>query len=150
MKVLVTGAKGQLGQELVTIIGLNHDVIGLGSDELDVCNLAHCLDIVHKHQPDAVIHAAAYTAVDLAELNADRAFAVNAFGSRNMAIAAERIKAKLCYISTDYVFDGLAGLPYKEYDQTNPLSVYGKSKQAGEQLVQSLSSRYFIVRTSWI
>jgi dTDP-4-dehydrorhamnose reductase len=150
MKVIVTGANGQLGKDLVAIFSLQHEVIGLGSKELDVRNLAQCLDTFRKLRPDVVIHAAAYTAVDQAETDEDAAYAINAFGSRNIALAAEGINAKLCYISTDYVFDGMASSPYKEYDNTNPLTVYGKTKRAGEQLVQSFSSRYYIVRTSWL
>ncbi|MEW8986727.1 MAG: dTDP-4-dehydrorhamnose reductase, partial [Bacillus sp. (in: firmicutes)] len=97
-----------------------------------------------------IIHCAAYTAVDNAETNQDQAYLVNAIGTGNLSVAAERIKSKLCYISTDYVFDGTASSPYYEYDITNPQTVYGKSKRAGEQLVQSLCSRWFIVRTSWV
>jgi dTDP-4-dehydrorhamnose reductase len=150
MKVLVTGANGQLGQDLLRIIGLQHHVIGLGRNELDVRNLVQCRVRIQEFQPDVIIHAAAYTAVDQAESDEDDAYAINAFGSRNVAVAAEEIGAKLCFISTDYVFDGTTDKPYKEYDNTNPSSVYGKSKLAGEQLVQSLSNRYFIVRTSWV
>jgi dTDP-4-dehydrorhamnose reductase len=150
MKVLVTGANGQLGRDLVDIIGSAHEVFGFGSKELDICDLEQCRQLCNQIKPNVIIHAAAYTAVDLAESEVDKAFAVNAFGSRNVAIAAEEIGAKLCYISTDYVFDGTSVKPYKEYDNTNPQSVYGKSKLAGEQLVQSLSNRYFIVRTSWV
>ncbi len=108
MRIIVTGANGQLGKDLVAIIGLKHEVIGLGSKELDVRNLALCLEIFQKLRPDVVLHAAAYTAVDQAESDEDEAYAVNAFGSRNIALAAERVQAKLCYISTDYVFDGTA------------------------------------------
>lgn len=150
MKVLVTGANGQLGQDLVSILQGIHEVFGFGSKELDVRNLEQCRLIFRQIKPDVIIHAAAYTAVDQAETDDDNAFAVNAFGSRHIAMAAEEIGAKLCYISTDYVFDGTSDKPYKEYDNTNPQSIYGKSKLAGELLVQSLSNRYFIIRTSWV
>jgi dTDP-4-dehydrorhamnose reductase len=150
MKVLITGASGQLGRDLVDIIGLEHEVFGFGSKELDIREVKQCRAVFKIHQPDVIIHAAAYTAVDQAESDEDNAFAVNAFGSRNIALAAEEIGAKLCYISTDYVFDGRSEKSYKEYDNTNPQSIYGKSKHAGELLVQSLSNRYFIVRTSWV
>ncbi|MBW7460187.1 dTDP-4-dehydrorhamnose reductase, partial [Paenibacillus sepulcri] len=103
-----------------------------------------------RFQPDAVIHCAAYTAVDKAESEPDEAFRVNAAGTRNLAIASREIGAKLCYISTDYVFDGTSVIPYNEIDNTNPRTVYGKSKLAGEQAVTSLHDRYFIVRTSWV
>ncbi|OXM88405.1 dTDP-4-dehydrorhamnose reductase [Paenibacillus rigui] len=150
MRVLVTGAGGQLGYDVVRLFQPSSDVIGLGRDELDITNTEQCIRVLEQHQPDVVIHCAAYTSVDLAEQDEDTTFAVNAYGARNMAVAAERIGAKMCYISTDYVFDGNTTVPYKEYDQPNPLGVYGKSKLAGERMVESLSSKYFIVRTSWV
>lgn len=150
MKVLVTGASGQLGSDLVKILSLKHEVIGLDRKQLDITNLEQCRKVIAYYHPDTIIHAAAYTAVDLAETEVDRAYEVNAYGTRNIALAAEQIGAKVCYISTDYVFDGTKATPYFEYDQTNPQSVYGSSKRAGEQLLASLCSRYFIVRTSWV
>ncbi|WP_328800983.1 dTDP-4-dehydrorhamnose reductase [Paenibacillus sp. LX16] len=151
MKVLVTGAYGQLGKDVVKVFQeQGHDVVGCGRDELDITNLEQAVKIIEQFQPDAVIHCAAYTAVDAAETDVDRAYQVNAAGTRNMAIATEKVGAKLVYISTDYVFDGLAVQPYHEYDNTNPQSIYGKSKRAGEVLTQTLSGRYFIVRTSWV
>jgi dTDP-4-dehydrorhamnose reductase len=150
MKILVTGAKGQLGKDLVTQLKSRHEVYGLGRGELDITDENQCKSSILDIQPDAVVHCAAYTAVDLAETEEDTAYKVNASGTRNLAAAAEVVGAKFCYISTDYVFDGTASTPYKEYDPTNPQSVYGKSKRAGEQLVQTLSSKYFVVRTSWV
>lgn len=150
MRILVTGANGQLGIDLVERLNQQHDVFGLGRTELDVRRLDQCLSVTRSIKPDAIIHLAAYTAVDQAESEEDEAYSVNAYGSRNMAIAAQENGAKLCYVSTDYVFDGSASVPYKEYDNTNPLSVYGKSKRAGEFLTSSLCSQYFIVRTSWL
>lgn len=151
IKILVTGANGQLGQELVRLPERSDlEIIGLARAELDITDLAQCRNVMHSHKPDAVIHCAAYTKVDQAESEPDEAYRVNAYGARNAAVAAEEISAKFVYISTDYVFNGRANRPYCEYDRTDPQSVYGKSKLAGEQLVQSLSSRYFIVRTSWV
>ena len=150
MKVMITGANGQLGRDLVELIGQQHETVGLGRNQLDIRNLKQCKQVVREIKPNVILHTAAYTAVDLAESQEDEAYAVNAYGSRNIAMAAEEIGAKLCYISTDYVFDGTAATPYKEYDATNPQGVYGKSKYAGEQLVQSFSSQYFILRTSWV
>ena len=151
MKILVTGANGQLGQELVRLPARSDlEIIGLARAELDITDLAQCRNVMHSHKPDAVIHCAAYTKVDQAESEPDEAYRVNAYGTRNAAVAAEEIGAKFVYISTDYVFDGRADRPYREYDRTDPQSVYGRSKLAGEQLVQSLYSRYFIVRTSWV
>ncbi|NOJ73718.1 dTDP-4-dehydrorhamnose reductase [Paenibacillus alvei] len=151
MKVLVTGAKGQLGADVVRLFSeKGHDVIGMGRDQLDITDIKICNNIIMELRPEAIIHCAAYTAVDNAETDQDGAYLVNAIGTRNITIAAEKIKAKMCYISTDYVFDGVSTSPYYEYDNTNPLTVYGKSKRAGEQLVQTLCSKWFIVRTSWV
>ncbi|MFB6367615.1 dTDP-4-dehydrorhamnose reductase [Paenibacillus elgii] len=150
MKVLVTGARGQLGTDVVDIFKEKYCVFGLGRKELDITNLEQTKNVINELRPDVIIHAAAYTAVDLAETEEEQAYRVNAVGTRNLAICAEQVGAKMCYISTDYVFDGTSTIPYREYDNTNPLSVYGKSKRAGEVLVQSLCSKYFIVRTSWV
>ncbi|PWW08463.1 dTDP-4-dehydrorhamnose reductase [Paenibacillus cellulosilyticus] len=150
IRVLVTGANGQLGRELMLRSDPAYELFGFGRDELDIADLAQCRAAVEQVRPHAVIHCAAYTAVDRAEADADNAYQVNAAGSRNIAIAAREAGAKLAYVSTDYVFDGRSTTPYNEYDETNPLTVYGKSKLAGEQLVQSLHDRYFIVRTAWV
>lgn len=150
IRIVVTGANGQLGQDIVKHLKTKHEVHGLGREQLDVTNEIQCLQILEELRPDVVIHSAAYTSVDLAETEEELAFRVNAEGTRILAVAAERIGAKLCYISTDYVFDGTAESPYREDDKTNPQSVYGKSKRAGEQHVESLSSKFFIVRTSWV
>ncbi|CAH0121700.1 dTDP-4-dehydrorhamnose reductase [Paenibacillus sp. CECT 9249] len=151
MKVIVTGAGGQLGTDVAAIFKQNgHDVIDLDRSKLDIANQQACNDIISASQPDVIVHCAAYTAVDAAESEEDQAYLVNAVGSRNIAVAAEKTGAKVCYLSTDYVFDGTSTEPYREYDSTNPKTIYGKSKRAGEQLVQTLCSRYFIVRTSWV
>lgn len=151
MKVLVTGAAGQLGTDVVSLFReAGHLVIACDREKLDITDQSACFMTLNKYHPDAVIHCAAYTAVDLAEQEVDAAYTINAVGTRNMALASERIGAKFCYISTDYVFDGFSMTPYHEYDNTNPQTIYGKSKQAGENLVQSLTSAYFIVRTSWV
>lgn len=151
MKLIVTGANGQLGKDVVQLAKQRgFEVYGFGRDEMDVTSLDQVRTHVQTIQPDVIIHCAAYTKVDLAEDEVEQAYRVNANGSRNVAISAEEIGAKVCYISTDYVFDGTSTVPYQEYDQTNPLSIYGKSKLAGEELTKTLSSRYFIVRTSWV
>ncbi|GAV12370.1 dTDP-4-dehydrorhamnose reductase [Paenibacillus sp. NAIST15-1] len=151
MKIIVTGASGQLGKDLVSILMKSgHEVLGYSRQELDITNQYLCESIICSQRPDAIIHCAAYTAVDMAETDADQAYLVNGVGSRNIAVAAEKVNAKVCYISTDYVFDGNSSMAYNEYDNTNPQSIYGKSKRAGEYLVQTFSSRYFIVRTSWV
>jgi dTDP-4-dehydrorhamnose reductase len=156
MRVLVTGAGGQLGRELCetgkgwTAGDEPLDIVGLDRRQLDVTDPSACREAIAAYRPDAVIHAAAWTAVDRAEEEPDEAFRVNAAGTRNMAVAAREGGAKFCYVSTDYVFDGRSSVPYSEYDLPNPLNVYGKSKLAGERLTQSLADRWFIVRTSWV
>lgn len=151
MKILVTGAKGQLGMDVVRLFSQNgHSVFGLDRTKLDITDEKKCSNVIQELRPEAIIHCAAYTAVDNAESDPDRAYLVNTIGTRNIAIASESVQAKICYISTDYVFEGNNSRPYYEYDNTNPLTIYGKSKRAGEQLIQSLSTRWFIVRTSWV
>ncbi|GAB6991378.1 dTDP-4-dehydrorhamnose reductase [Paenibacillus pini] len=151
MRIVVTGASGQLGTDVVLLLqGENHDVLGCTRNNLNITDLEQCKKVIGTFLPEAVIHCAAYTAVDAAETDIDKAYQVNAVGTRNIAIASEQVGAKMIYISTDYVFNGRSELPYQEYDNTDPQGVYGKSKRAGELLVQNLSSRYFIVRTSWV
>lgn len=151
MKVLVTGAKGQLGRDVVLLLEKEgHSVLACDRDRMDITNQAQCNEVISSYHPEVVVHCAAYTAVDAAETDIDGAYKVNAVGTRNVTVAAEKAGAKLVYISTDYVFDGNSLNPYQEYDDTNPQSVYGESKRAGELLVQSLSSKWFVVRTSWV
>lgn len=152
MRVLVTGANGQLGHDLTKVLSSQQglEVVGCDRQQLDVGDLERVRSEVQRVSPDVVIHTAAYTAVDQAETNVDDAFRTNADGSRNVALAAEEASAKVCYISTDYVFDGALYRPYREFDRPGPMSVYGQSKLAGEVLTQTLCSRYFIVRTAWV
>ncbi|MCM3786615.1 dTDP-4-dehydrorhamnose reductase [Neobacillus mesonae] len=151
MKVLVTGAAGQLGKDVVLLLQKKGcEVLACDRHTLDITDSEQCEAVVSDFLPQAIIHCAAYTAVDAAETDIEGAYLVNATGSRNLTVAAERYQAKMVYISTDYVFNGESSNPYHEYDNTDPKSIYGKSKRAGEILIQSLSSRYFIVRTSWV
>ena len=151
MKIMITGANGQLGQELVQQFNQTQfSIYAFTKNDLDITDEEKVQKVVEEIQPDVIINAAAYTKVDLAETEEDLAYNINGFAQRNLAVAAEKVGAKICYVSTDYVFDGTATIPYKEYDACNPLGVYGKSKYVGEQLTQTLSSKYFIVRTSWV
>lgn len=150
LKIVVTGANGQLGRELTLWATDAADIVGFGRAELDITILEQCKTILEQQKPDIVIHCAAYTAVDQAESEPDAAFLVNEEGTRNLAEAAAAVGAKICYVSTDYVFDGTGSKPYQEQDQTNPQTIYGKSKLAGEHAVQTLIERHFIVRTSWV
>src|SRR6516165_7394199 len=130
MRVLVTGAGGQLGLDLVsafTDAGRHHEVVGFSHDRLDVGDRDAVLQTVGAVRPDVVVHAGAWTAVDACEADPDRAYRVNALGTRHVAEAARSAGAYALYISTDYVFDGLATRPYREWDEPNPLSVYGRS-----------------------
>ena len=148
MKVLVTGADGQLGRELVALLhGGGHDVVGTDQGSLDITDRGAVLQAVAGLRPDAVIHAAAWTAVDACETDPDLAFRVNALAVRHVAEASRRFGAHLCHLSTDYVFDGTKVAPYVEWDLPNPQSVYGRSKLGGERELDGSST---LVRTSWV
>ncbi|MBM7645057.1 dTDP-4-dehydrorhamnose reductase [Scopulibacillus daqui] len=150
-KVLITGANGQLGRELTWILkSCGYSVYPFGHKQLDITNQQQTAAVAKDIRPHIVIHAAAYTNVDQAETDRDQAFAVNAYGTRNIAAASEDVRAKLVYISTDYVFNGLKEGPYHEFDNTSPLGVYGQSKLAGEAFVKDFHSKFFIIRTSWL
>jgi len=153
MRVVITGAGGQLGQDLVTSFleaGSHHEIGGLGHDQLDVANRDAVLQVIGTVRPDVVVHAGAWTAVDACQADPDRAYRVNALGSRHVAEAARLTGAHVVYISTDYVFDGMSDRPYREWDDPNPLSVYGRSKLAGEKEVLAGVPRVAVVRTSWV
>lgn len=149
MKVIVTGANGQLGVELQAALA-GHQVYAVDIEELDITDFYEVVRQVRDFKPDLIIHGAAYTDVDGSELNPDIAYRVNAAGTQNLAVAAAGAGAAMLYVSTDFVFDGQKGAPYHEFDDPNPLSVYGRSKLAGERYVQSLTNRYFICRTAWL
>lgn len=151
MKILVTGAMGQLGRDVTELCRSGgHTVFALDRQEMDITDWEQVKAAFEALRPDAVIHTAAYTAVDRAEAEPDEAYRVNTVGTRNIAAASERVGARCCYISTDYVFDGKSSQPCGEYDRTDPQSVYGKTKLAGERLVSALCTRWYIVRTSWV
>lgn len=149
MKVVVTGAKGMLGTKLMTILN-GYDVIGLDIQELDITDKSAVVRAVAYHKPDVLINSAAFTKVDECETKVDPAFAVNAEGPGNLALACKDNGIKLVHIGTDYVFEGTNTTPYREDDETNPLSIYGKSKLAGEENIKALLDDYLIVRTQWL
>lgn len=149
MRVLVTGAQGQLGHDLLAAFA-DDDVIGTDQASLDVTDEPSVVATVRDHAPDLVVHAAAFTQVDACETAPDTAWSVNAVGTWWVARACALAGAAMVYVSTDYVFDGLAGRPYTEFDRTNPQSVYGRSKEAGEQLVRRTVDQHYVVRTSWV
>lgn len=151
MKILVTGASGQLGYDVCLELkrrGIN--CLGTNSANMDITNGEVVKSVITAYHPDAVIHCAAYTAVERAEDEPDLAFSVNEQGTRNIAEVCRKTSAKLLYISTDYVFSGEGTQPYEVDDATGPLNIYGKSKLAGEQAVKEILEAHFIVRTSWV
>ncbi|MFC1972107.1 dTDP-4-dehydrorhamnose reductase [Chloroflexota bacterium] len=150
MKVLVTGVSGQLGTDIVKAFK-HHKVVPLTHADADITDFDAIKGACFQHKPDVIVNTAAYVRVDDCETNQDLAFRVNALGARNIAVVAEELGAKLAHISTDYVFGGEPGLrntPYTEFDTPAPLSIYGKSKLAGEEFVRYLCRRHFIVRSS--
>ncbi|WP_104130367.1 dTDP-4-dehydrorhamnose reductase [Cryobacterium sp. N21] len=148
MKYLITGATGMLGRDLQTALA-GREVTALGRSDLDVTDLDAVTAAVAGH--DVIINCAAYTKVDDAETHEDEAYAVNAVGPYNLAVAASALQAKLVQISTDYVFDGSATTPYAENTPHSPISAYGRTKAAGEDFVQvENGSRSYIVRTAWL
>ena len=151
MKVLVTGSNGQVGYCLVQQLRQqNADFLALDRDQLDITQRQAVWQTVSDYRPDVIINAAAHTAVDKAESEAEQAFAINRDGAAYLAEAAQQIGATMLHISTDYVFDGQATQPYTETDATAPQGVYGQSKLAGEQAVLAACSRSIILRTAWV
>lgn len=151
MRVLVTGVSGQLGYDVARVLAQRGiEYRGTSSKELDITDRAAVEHLMQSYRPDAVIHCAAYTKVDLAEDEPERCWAVNADGTRNLAAACREIGAKMLYISTDYVFPGTGEQFRRTDDPVSPVNTYGRSKLAGELAVQSLLETYFIVRISWV
>lgn len=151
MKILVTGYTGQLGNDVVHEgLRLGLDMVGFGSKELDITNEEEVNHQVKIVNPDAIIHCAAYTAVDKAEDDKETAWKVNVEGTRYLADVAKEVNAKFMYISTDYVFDGQGERPFKESDIVNPIGYYGHTKYEGEKVVKDLLDDWFIVRISWV
>jgi len=151
MKILVTGANGQLGWELQRAKPGDCELTALSRDQLDITDLEQVKNTINSIKPDWIINAAAYTAVDKAESDSAGAYAINADGAANLAMAAQAINARLLHISTDFIFDGKNNRPYLPEDAANPLGVYGASKLAGEQKVRELlGDDTLIIRTAWV
>ncbi len=151
MKLLVTGAAGMLGRDVMLAAGnAGHDVVGFGRTELDVTNPAALEKKLDLERPDVVINCAAWTDVDGAEASEEASFAVNGTGAGNVAAAAAAVGASVVYVSSDYVFDGAKGAPYVESDQPAPLSAYGRTKLAGEEATVAANKRHFVVRSAWL
>lgn len=151
MKVFVTGVKGQLGYDVCKELEKRRiEFLGSDINDLDITDLSAVEKAISDFKPDAVIHCAAYTKVDLAEDEPALCFAANVDGTENIALACRKIGAKMVYISTDYVFPGTGDRFYEPNDSVNPQNTYGRSKLAGELVVQSFLDKYFIVRISWV
>jgi dTDP-4-dehydrorhamnose reductase len=151
VKVLVTGAAGMLGRDVMLAAGnAGHDVVGFGHTELDVADQSTVSAKFELERPDVAINCAAWTDVDGAEEAEEAAMAVNGKGAGNVAAAAAGVGASVVYVSSDYVFDGAKGTPYVEADQPAPLSAYGRTKLAGEEATAAANKRHFVVRSSWL
>ena len=149
MKLLVTGAAGMLGRDIMLAAGnAGHDLVGYGRAELDVTNAAALERKLDLERPDLVVNCAAWTDVDGAESAEEAALAVNGEGAGNVAAAASKVEARVLHVSTDYVFDGTKGAAYVESDQPAPLSAYARTKLAGEEAVAAANKRHFIVRSA--
>ncbi len=151
MKLLVTGAAGMLGRDVMLAAGnAGHQVVGFGHAELDIADVGAVSAKVEAERPDVVINCAAWTDVDGAEGAEEAATAINGAAAGNVASAAAAVDASIVYVGSDYVFDGSKGAPYVETDQTAPLSAYGRSKLAGEEATRNANKRHFIVRSAWL
>jgi dTDP-4-dehydrorhamnose reductase len=150
MKILLTGKNGQVGGELNNILKDMEELVSVGREQLDLSKITSIEPAVLDIQPDIIINAAAYTAVDKAEEESDLAMTINGIAPGVLAEAAKKIGASLIHYSTDYVFDGRSSTPYREEDATCPLSIYGKSKLAGEKAIAEAGIQYLIFRTSWV
>ncbi len=150
MNVLIIGSEGMLGHDLVDILSIENEISTTTIDTLDITDIDKTIKTVKEINPDVVVHAAAFTDVNGSESNPDMAYKVNVLGTRNVAVACREANSAMVYICTDYVFDGTKGSSYYEYDQTNPLSVYGKTKHIGEVYIRDILNKFYIVRTSWL
>ncbi|MFL6606644.1 MAG: dTDP-4-dehydrorhamnose reductase [Pseudomonas sp.] len=150
LRILIIGQNGQVSRALQTRLAAMGELIVLGSDQLDMARTDHIRAPIDALRPDLIINAAAYTAVDQAESEAQRAFAINATAPGVLARAALELGIPLLHYSTDYVFDGRKPEPYTEDDAPNPLSVYGRSKLAGEEAIREAGGQHLILRTSWV
>lgn len=149
-KILVTGAKGQLGKKIIELFGNEYELVLTDADDMDITDKDKVFEVVGREKPDYIIHGAAYTRVDDAEEKIDLCRKINAEGSKNIALAAKENDTTLLYISTDFVFDGSKNTPFNEEDPTHPESVYAQTKLEGENFVRDICSKYYILRTAWL
>lgn len=150
-KILITGAKGMLGQDLSEVlIGKGYSVVNTDADSMNILDIEAIDRVLNSENPDYIVHCAAYTNVEKAEDEPDLAMKINGMGTENLAKICAKYDVPIVYVSTDYVFDGSKAEPYLPSDKTNPLNVYGKSKLAGEIAVRKYCKKYFIARTAWL
>lgn len=150
MRIAVTGSKGMLAKTLIPVLSEGHDVIALPRESLDITDREMVRRVMRDISPDIVINCAAYTKVDKAEEDREKAFLINGTGVQNIALLCSDMDIPICHISTDYVFDGSKRRPYTPFDNTNPLNTYGESKLAGEKYIEWITKRFYIIRTSWL
>lgn len=150
MKVLITGSNGMLGHDLIDVLDGKHELIKTTSKSLDITDEDKVKDYIVNENPDIVINSAAYTDVDGCETNEEIAYKVNGEGVKNLALACKVVDCPLVHISTDYVFNGENTEPWMEDDEVGPISIYGKSKLQGEEAIESILDKFFIIRTSWL
>lgn len=151
MKVLVTGFNGQLGYDVIKELNLRSvECKGVDLQDFDITDREQTLSYIKEYEPDVVVHCAAYTAVDKAEDDEENCRKVNVEGSENLALACKELDAKMLYVSTDYVYGGNGDTPFETSDETDPKSVYGRTKLEGENAVRKHLDKYFVVRTSWV
>ena len=150
-KIWITGAEGHIGTALLDLLeGVEYQLLPTDIEEVDITKIDEVTQFVHVNRPDVVINCAGLTDVQECENNVDEAYRVNAIGVRNVALAAYEVNAKVIQISTDDVFDKESRVPYNEFDNVHPRTIYGKSKEAGEKILTQLLNRFVIIRSSWI
>ena len=150
-KIWITGAEGHIGTALLDLLeGVEYQLLPTDIEEVDIAKIDEVTQFVHVNRPDVVINCAGMTDVQECENNVDEAYRVNAIGVRNVALAANEVNAKVIQISTDDVFDKESRIPYNEFDNVHPRTIYGKSKEAGEKILTQLLNRFVIIRSSWI
>lgn len=148
MKVLVTGSNSMLAQDLIPVLKERNDVAAFSREDLDITGRGNVYEAIKSSAPDLVINCSAYTNVDKAEEEREKAFLINGIGVQNISLICSDGGIPLCHISTDYVFDGKKQTPYTPFDNTNPINVYGESKLAGERYIEWITNRFYIIRTS--
>ena len=149
--IWITGAEGHIGTALIDLLeGVEYQLLPTDINEVDITKIDEVTQFVHVNRPDVVINCAGLTDVQECENNVDEAYRVNAIGVRNVALAANEVNAKVIQISTDDVFDKESRVPYNEFDNVHPRTIYGKSKEAGEKILTQLLNRFVIIRSSWI